>query len=52
MPHKDKEVSNREKKNNKKRNGNDNRTGKYSQKHIRVKLELMDNDKNQVKESR
>ncbi len=48
MPHKDKNTSNRERKTTKNHNGNDNRTGKYSQKHIRIHMEIInkDNDSN------
>lgn len=49
MPHKDKEISNREKKTTKNRNSNHDQTGKYSQKHIRIKLEVMDKTKKQIK---
>ena len=51
MPHKDKEMSNRDKKNYKNRNcnGKYDQTGKYSQKHIRIKLEVMDKTKKQIK---
>ena len=49
MPQKDKSQLGRERKHDKKNGGFDQK-GKYSNKHIRVKLEIIDKDKNREKE--